>query len=134
MHALDRHSNCVTQGRRKLLICFHLIKVVDNVYLPKNAQSDIPTFSMRYSSEIVNVEIYCKNKLLHKRVPAMSFKFKFQMFFFSFSVLLSICSLLCDPNPDDPLVPEIARIFKTDRVSSKWLYKWLWQFYYNMFC
>ena len=24
-------------------------------------------------------------------------------------VLLSICSLLCDPNPDDPLVPEIAR-------------------------
>ena len=32
-----------------------------------------------------------------------------------FSVLLSICSLLCDPNPDDPLVPEIARIYKTDR-------------------
>ena len=30
-------------------------------------------------------------------------------------VLLSICSLLCDPNPDDPLVPEIARLFKTDR-------------------
>merc|ERR1712204_25356 len=30
-------------------------------------------------------------------------------------VLLSVCSLLCDPNPDDPLVPEIARIFKTDR-------------------
>lgn len=30
-------------------------------------------------------------------------------------VLLSICSLLCDPNPDDPLVPEIARIYKNDR-------------------
>ncbi|KAJ8939167.1 hypothetical protein NQ314_011220 [Rhamnusium bicolor] len=30
-------------------------------------------------------------------------------------ILLSICSLLCDPNPDDPLVPEIARIYKTDR-------------------
>ena len=30
-------------------------------------------------------------------------------------VLLSICSLLCDPNPDDPLVPEIAHIYKTDR-------------------
>jgi ubiquitin-conjugating enzyme E2 D/E len=26
-----------------------------------------------------------------------------------------VCSLLCDPNPDDPLVPEIARIYKTDR-------------------
>jgi ubiquitin-conjugating enzyme E2 D/E len=30
-------------------------------------------------------------------------------------VLLSICSLLTDPNPDDPLVPEIARIYKNDR-------------------
>lgn len=31
-------------------------------------------------------------------------------------VLLSICSLLTDPNPDDPLVPEIAKIYKTDKV------------------
>mmetsp|Transcript_22874 Transcript_22874/g.29179 ORF Transcript_22874/g.29179 Transcript_22874/m.29179 type:complete len:148 (-) Transcript_22874:72-515(-) len=30
-------------------------------------------------------------------------------------VLLSICSLLTDPNPDDPLVPEIANIYKSDR-------------------
>ena len=30
-------------------------------------------------------------------------------------VLLSICSLLTDPNPDDPLVPEIARLYKTKR-------------------
>ena len=30
-------------------------------------------------------------------------------------VLLSICSLLSDPNPDDPLVPEIARIYKSNR-------------------
>jgi len=27
-------------------------------------------------------------------------------------VLLSICSLLTDPNPDDPLVPEIAKLYK----------------------
>lgn len=33
------------------------------------------------------------------------------------AVVLSICSLLTDPNPDDPLVPEIARIYKTDRVK-----------------
>ncbi|XP_055877704.1 ubiquitin-conjugating enzyme E2-17 kDa-like isoform X1 [Biomphalaria glabrata] len=32
-------------------------------------------------------------------------------------VLLSICSLLTDPNPDDPLVPEIARMFKTNRTE-----------------
>ena len=30
-------------------------------------------------------------------------------------VLLSISSLLTDPNPDDPLVPEIAQLFKINR-------------------
>ena len=32
-------------------------------------------------------------------------------------ILLSICSLLTDPNPDDPLVPEIAKIYTTNRVK-----------------
>lgn len=32
-------------------------------------------------------------------------------------VLLSICSLLTDPNPDDPLVPEIAQTYKSDRAK-----------------
>ncbi|MCO5594595.1 hypothetical protein L7F22_048628 [Adiantum nelumboides] len=31
-------------------------------------------------------------------------------------VLLSISSLLTDPNPDDPLVPEIAHLYKTQRA------------------
>uniref|UniRef100_A0A3Q3XRJ2 E2 ubiquitin-conjugating enzyme n=1 Tax=Mola mola TaxID=94237 RepID=A0A3Q3XRJ2_MOLML len=44
-------------------------------------------------------------------------------------VLLSICSLLCDPNPDDPLVPEIARIYKTDasrynKLAQEWTTKY----------
>jgi ubiquitin-conjugating enzyme E2 D/E len=30
-------------------------------------------------------------------------------------VLLSICSLLDEPNPDDPLMPEIAQIFKNNK-------------------
>lgn len=30
-------------------------------------------------------------------------------------VLLSISSLLTDPNPDDPLVPDIANLYKNDR-------------------
>ena len=30
-------------------------------------------------------------------------------------VLLSICSLMSDPNPDDPLVPEIAEMLKTNK-------------------
>jgi ubiquitin-conjugating enzyme E2 D/E len=32
-------------------------------------------------------------------------------------VLLSICSLLNDPNPDDPLVPEIADLYKKNRAA-----------------
>lgn len=53
--------------------------------------------------------------------------------FLLFSVLLSICSLLCDPNPDDPLVPEIARIYKTDRekyneLAREWTRKYaMWE-------
>ena len=30
-------------------------------------------------------------------------------------LLLSICSLMDDPNPDDPLVPEIAHMYKNNR-------------------
>jgi len=32
-------------------------------------------------------------------------------------VLLSITSLLTDPNPEDPLVPEIANLYKRDRAA-----------------
>ena len=32
-------------------------------------------------------------------------------------VLLSICSLMDDPNPDDPLVPEIADLLKQDKTK-----------------
>jgi ubiquitin-conjugating enzyme E2 D len=44
-------------------------------------------------------------------------------------VLLSICSLLTDPNPDDPLSANIASIYKTDRKkfdeeARKWTVKY----------
>src|SRR6266542_3455906 len=44
-------------------------------------------------------------------------------------MLLSISSLLPDPNPDDPLVPEIAHVYKTDRplyeaTAREWTYKY----------
>lgn len=32
-------------------------------------------------------------------------------------VLLSICSLLAEPNPDDPLRPEVATLFKKNRAQ-----------------
>ena len=44
-------------------------------------------------------------------------------------VLLSISSLLTDPNPDDPLVPEIANLYKNDmakytEVAKEWTSKY----------
>ena len=44
-------------------------------------------------------------------------------------VLLSICSLLTDPNPDDPLVADIARQYKEDinaynRTAQEWTRKY----------
>lgn len=46
-----------------------------------------------------------------------------------FPVLLSICSLLCEPNPDDPLVPEIAHTYKANRekynkLAREWTQKY----------
>mmetsp|Transcript_5748 Transcript_5748/g.20630 ORF Transcript_5748/g.20630 Transcript_5748/m.20630 type:complete len:151 (-) Transcript_5748:69-521(-) len=46
-------------------------------------------------------------------------------------VLLSICSLLTDPNPDDPLVPDIAVLYKTDPAAyadtaAKWTRRYAW--------
>merc|ERR1712084_95230 len=32
-------------------------------------------------------------------------------------VLLSVCSLLTDPNPGRPAAPEIARLYKSDRAK-----------------
>jgi ubiquitin-conjugating enzyme E2 D/E len=32
-----------------------------------------------------------------------------------FKVLLSISSLLADPNPNDPLSPEVATVYKTNK-------------------
>jgi ubiquitin-conjugating enzyme E2 D/E len=44
------------------------------------------------------------------------FFYKYLISVFLFLVLLSICSMLTDPNPDDPLVPDIAHLYKTDRT------------------
>lgn len=85
--------------------------------------------------ELFVTDYWCLIYSIRNECPDITWQFKqgqlflkclwcyFYLNFFLFlsctSVLLSICSLLCDPNPDDPLVPEIARIYKTDR--EKWV-------------
>lgn len=46
-------------------------------------------------------------------------------------VLLSILSLLTDPNPEDPLVIDIANIYKHDRksynkIAAEWTRRYAW--------
>ena len=81
-----------------------------NIHLPKEYPMRPPKVTLQtriYHCNINQNGVISLDILSDNWTPALSIA----------TILISITSLLSEPNPDNPLVPEISRIYKVDKVQ-----------------
>eukprot|EP00775_Hariotina_reticulata_P003779 gene3779-4038_t len=105
----SKHNVCARVGGALLTHSFHAGGVFFiNIHFPPDYPFKPPKVAFQtkvYHPNVNSQGSICLDILKDQWSPALTIS----------KVLLSISSLLTDANPDDPLVPEIAHIYKSDK-------------------